>query len=116
MDMRRAPGVVVVAPGILARPDADETVTAFGVGHSAPGAGEVRIERCIVLIGAVRIAPGRVRLPDFDQGVRHRRAVLVQHTPAHDYALADRLAPVLAGEIVVGRLDVAVAEDRAGQL
>src|SRR6266704_571735 len=116
MDVRRAPGIVVVAPGILARPNADEAVAAFGVGHGAPGAGEVRIERCIVLIGAVRVAPGRVRLPDFDQGVRHRLAVLVEHAPAHDNALADRLAPVLAGEIVVGRLDVAVAEDRAGQL
>src|SRR6267143_2020141 len=116
VNVRRAPGVVVVAPGILARPDADETVTAFGVGHGAPGAGEVRIERCSVLIGAVRIAPGRVRLPDFDQGVRHRLAVLVEHAPAHDNAFADWLAPVLAGEIVVGRLDVAVAEDRAGQL
>src|SRR5438309_12084526 len=116
MNMRRAPGVVVVAPGILAGPYADETVTTFGVGHGAPGAGEVRIERCIVLIGAVRVAPGRVRLPDFDQGVRHRLAVLVEHAPAHDNALADRLAPVLAGEIVVGRFDVAVAEDRAGQL
>src|SRR2546426_1010666 len=45
MDVRRAPGVVVVAPGILARPNADEAVAAFGVGHGAPGAGEVRIER-----------------------------------------------------------------------
>src|SRR5467141_2789618 len=116
MDMRRAPGVVVVAPGILARPDADEAIAAFSVGHGAPGAGEVRIERRIVLIGAVRIAPGTVRLPDFDQGVRHRPDVLVQHAPAHDNALADRLAPVLAGEIVVGRLDVSVAEDRASQL
>src|SRR5712691_1316172 len=115
-DVRRAPGVIVVAPGILARPDADEAVAAFSVGHGAPGAGEVRIERRIVLIGTVRIAPGTVCLPDFDQGVRHRPAVLVQHAPAHDNALADRLAPVLAGEIVVGRLDVAVAEDRAGQL
>src|SRR3989475_1167826 len=116
MDVRRAPGVVVVAPGILARPNADEAVAAFGVGHGAPGAGEVRIERCIVLVSAVRIASGRVRLPDFDQGVRHRLAVLVEHAPAHDNALADRLAAVLAGEIIVGRLDVAVAEDRAGQL
>src|SRR3989449_5466016 len=116
MDVRRAPGIVVVAPGILARPNADEAVAAFGVGHGAPGAGEVRIERCIVLIGAVRVAPRRVRLPDFDQGVRHRLAVLVEHAPAHDNALADRLAPVLAGESVVGRLGVGVGENQAGQL
>src|SRR5256884_1772593 len=115
MDVRRAPGVVVVAPGILARPNADEAVAAFGVGHGAPGAGEVRIERRIVLIGAVRVAPGRVRLPDFDQAVRHRLAVLVEHAPAHDNALADRLGPVLAGGVGVGWVVVGLAQEPGRQ-
>src|SRR5260221_6872744 len=54
MDVRRAPGVVVVAPRVLARPDRDETVTAQGVRHRTPCAGEIRIEWCIVIVGRMR--------------------------------------------------------------
>ena len=59
MDVRRPPGVVVVAPGILARADGDEAVAALGVGDGAPGAGEVRVERRVVLVGLVRVAARR---------------------------------------------------------
>ena len=48
--------------------------------------------------------------------MRHRAAVLVEHAAADDDALADRLALVLAREVVVGRLDVVVAEHRPGDL
>src|SRR5918994_3077151 len=109
MDVRRPPGVVVVAPRILAGPDGDEAVASLGIGNGAPRAREVRIERRVVLIGLVRIAAGRIRLPDLDQRVPHRLAVLIEY-PAADYdALADRRALVLAREIVVGRLHVVAA-------
>src|SRR4029077_6669836 len=39
-------------------------------------------------------------------------AVLVENAPADRDTLADRIAPVLAREVVVRRLDVAVAEHR----
>ena len=54
-----------------------------------------------MLIDHVHVAPGRVRLPDFDEGVGHRPAVLVDDAPGDDDALADRLARVLAREIGV---------------
>src|SRR5581483_6581646 len=57
-------------------------------------AGEVGIERCVVLIDRMMIAPGGIRLPDLDQGIRHRPLVLVEHPADHDDALAQRLLPV----------------------
>ena len=45
VDVRRPPGVVVVAPRIRAGLDRHEPVAAVVVGDGAAGAGEVRIER-----------------------------------------------------------------------
>src|SRR6185295_8021180 len=116
MDVRRAPGVEVVAPRVFAGPDGDETIAALGVGNRAAGAREIRIERRVVLVGAMRVAAGGVRLPDLDQGVGHGAAVLVEHAAGDDDALADRIALVLARQIAVRWLDVAMAENRPGDL
>src|SRR5262245_28377586 len=99
MDVRRAPGVVVVTPGIFARTDRGEAVAALAIGQSAPAAGEIRVERSVVLVGRMGIAAGGVGLPDLDQRVRHRLAVLVQYSAAYDDPLADRLPFVLSREI-----------------
>ncbi len=69
-----------------------------------------------MLVGAVRVAARGVRLPDLDQGLRNRLAVLVEHAAGDDDAFADRLALVLAGEVMIALLHVAVAEKRTGQL
>ena len=70
-----------------------------------PAAGEVRIERRVVLVVLVRVAAGGIRLPDFDQRVAHGAAVFVHHAPLDDDPLAERLAGVLAGQIGVGGAD-----------
>src|SRR5258708_3342155 len=79
-------------------PSVGGAMAAVGVAQVSHGVGGVRTERSPVLPGAVRVAPGRVRRPVFAQGLRPRLAVLVEHAPAHDNALADRLAAVLARE------------------
>ena len=45
VDVRGPPGVGVVAPRVGAGLDRDERVAALGVGHAAPDAGEVRVQR-----------------------------------------------------------------------
>src|SRR3970040_3028643 len=93
MDVVRPPPVGV-APWIGARLDADEAIAPLLVGEAAPGAEKIGIERRVVLVGLVRVAAGRVRLPDLDERLGHGAAALVQHTAGHDDALPEGL-PVL---------------------
>src|SRR6185369_7239991 len=116
MDMCRAPSVVMVAPRIFSGADRDEAIAPLGIGQRPPGARKIRIERRVVLVGAMRVASGGIRLPDLDERMRGGFSVLVEHASADDDALADRLALVLARQVVIARLEVVVAEDRAGQL
>ena len=69
-----------------------------------------------MLVHAVVVAPGRVRLPDFNEQPLERPAVFVQYATAHHDTLAQRLALVLAREVVVVGVDVGIAEDRCGEL
>ena len=89
--------------GIRAGLDRDEPYRPSRVGDRAAGAREVRVERRRVLIDRVRVAAGRVRLPDLDERLRHGPAVLVEHAPFDDDPLAQRLAGMLAREVVVAR-------------
>ena len=106
VDVRRPPGIVVIAPRIGAGLDGDEFVIAVLVGHGAAGAGEIRIERRRVLIDDMDVAAGGIGLPDFDQRIRHRARVLVEHMAVHDDALAERLAvlPCLVRSSSPGRI------------
>src|SRR5947207_8942754 len=58
MDVRGAPGVVVVAPWVLARADRHEAVVAVLVREEAPGTGEIRIDRRVVLVDTMVVASG----------------------------------------------------------
>src|SRR3546814_12377870 len=87
LDMLRPPGIVVIAPGIGAGLDGDEAVAALVVGDGAAIAGEIRIERRVVLVDGVAVTAGRIGLPQFDQRARHRPDVFVEHTPASAHAL-----------------------------
>src|SRR5690349_21590001 len=100
--MRRAPGVVVVAPGIGARLDGDEAIAPVASGHDLARAREVGIERSVMLVVLMDVAPAGIGLPDLDKHSRLRAAVLVEHAAGHDDALAKGLAFMLAGEIIVG--------------
>src|SRR5690348_13995721 len=108
--MRGTPGVVVVAPRIRARLDSDEPIAPLAVCQDAPAAREVGIERRIVRVVPVPVASGRVGLPDLDQGLRDGAAVLVQHATGDDDALTQRLAGMLAREIIVVWPDVVIIE------
>jgi hypothetical protein len=116
MDMRRAPRIRRVAPGIGAGLDRHEAIGAVRAGHDLPGPGEIRVERRVVLIDRMVIAPGRVALPQFKQRPRHRPAVLVEHAPGHDDALAERLALVLCRQVGRVRPGPEIGETRPGRL
>jgi hypothetical protein len=85
------------------------------VGDGAARAGEIRIERRRMLIDDVDITAAGIGLPDFNQHVRHRAAILVEHLAVDDDALAERLACGLLGEIGIAVLHRVVAVHRAGQ-
>ena len=57
-----------------------------------------------MLVDDVDVAAAGIGLPDFDQRIRHRPPVLVEHAAVHDDALAERLARVLLGQVVVAVL------------
>eukprot|EP01022_Parablepharisma_sp_SALTPOND_P016942 TRINITY_DN2599_c0_g3_i6.p1 TRINITY_DN2599_c0_g3~~TRINITY_DN2599_c0_g3_i6.p1 ORF type:complete len:1173 (+),score=341.22 TRINITY_DN2599_c0_g3_i6:1282-4800(+) len=105
VDMRRAPGLVVVAPGIRAGLDADETIAAFVIGEHLAEAGEVGVQRGVVLVLLVEVAAGGVALPDFQQRIAHRLAVLVQHAAGDHDLFAQRFALALRGQVHVVRQD-----------
>src|SRR5207249_4191400 len=116
VDVGGPPPVEGVVPGIGARSDGEETVLALLVGERAPRAGEVGIERRIVLVLAVQVAPGRIALPELDQRLRNRPAIAVEQPPGEDDALAQRLPFARAGEIDEGGTSPTRGEARAGDL
>ena len=69
-----------------------------------------------MLVDHVPVAARGVRLPDLDQLATQRAAVGAEHAAADDDPLAERLALVLAGEVVVELAERQVAEDGAREL
>ena len=115
MNVRRTPGVGVVAPRIRARLDGDEAVIALAVGEDAARAQEIRIERRRMIVARVAIAARRIGLPDLHQRVRHAAAVFIQHPAGHDDALALRRLGKMQRQVVIGLADRVVAVDGSGQ-
>ncbi len=68
-----------------------------------------------MLIDHMDVAAAGIGLPELDQRIRHAAAVFIQHMAVHDDALAERLALVLDGEIVIVLAHRLVAVDRPGQ-
>src|SRR5215469_548677 len=77
---------------------------------------KVRIERCWVVVDPVRVASGRVGLPDLYESVGNSPAVGVEHATRDDDPLAERLTRVAGCQVGVGRGDPLGAEQRAGDL
>ena len=77
----RAPGVVVVLPGVGPRLDRHEAVSSLVVGQAAAGAGEVGVQRGGMPVVLVDVAAGGVGLPDLDQAVPDRPPVAVRDAP-----------------------------------
>src|SRR5581483_8659457 len=107
------PGIVVIAPGIGAGLDADETIIAGCIAHCAARACEVGIERRRMLVADMDVAAAGIGLPDLDQRIGHAAAILVTDMAVHEDALPERLALVLGGESVVALAHGLVAVDRA---
>src|SRR6266446_6459239 len=99
MDVRRAPGVLVIAPWVSARFDGDEPVPPLPIGQAAAGANEVRVERRGVVVLRVHVSPGGVGLPPLYQRVTHRAAVAVDDAAADDDPFAERLAIMLPRQV-----------------
>ena len=117
VDVRGAPGVVVVAPRVRPGLDREEAVATLVVGQAAPGAGEVGVQRRRPVVDDVLVAPAGVGLPDLDQRVAQRLALGVEHPAGDDDPLADRLALVLGRQVGVLRRDrQRLAQRRAGDL
>ena len=114
MNMRRAPGVRVIAQRIRTGLDCYESVIARSIAERSPTTREIRIQGAGVLVILVHIPPACVRLPDFDQRVWHGASIVVEHSPGNADALPNGFARMLARQIIVVLSDVVVAEDRAG--
>src|SRR6266550_7498107 len=118
MNMGRPPCVGMVEPRISSRLDRQVAIFAVLIRHAPSRTGEIGIERRVVLIDRMMIAAGGVGLPDFDDGVRHRPFVLIEHPTDDDNALAHRLLTSfgVVREIVLSRFQLDVAEQRSGDL
>src|ERR1700723_3779483 len=99
MNVRRPPGVVMVAPGVLAGADGHEAIAALRIGERMAGTREIWVQRSVVLIAFMQITAGRVRLPDLDQRIPHGASVFVYYSAADHNAFPERLARVLLGKI-----------------
>src|SRR5204863_255916 len=82
-------------PWIRIAPGASAATASGPAAHGSP------IAKNGPAVVAVHVAPGRVRLPDLYERVAKRLALGVENAAAHRDALPDRLAGVLAREVVV---------------
>src|SRR4051812_18215901 len=99
----------MIAPGVSAGLDGDKTITSFTIGEDASTAGEIRVQRRIVIVLVVAIAAGGIGLPDLDQRFAHRPAVFFEHAAADDDALTYRRLQMLTRQVVVDRSQVVAA-------
>src|SRR6185503_8875040 len=116
MDVRRPPRVGMVQPRICAGFYREIAVFAPIVGHAAPGAREVGIERRVMLIDGMTIASSCIGLPDLDQRVRNGFVIFIQNPADDDDAFAQCLlrAAGISREIVLVCVQFNPAKKRAG--
>src|SRR5207244_2592046 len=81
--------------------DRDEAIVALRISQAAAGSAEVGVQWRGVLVILVKVAAGRIGLPDLDDCALYGTAVAVEYATGDDDALADRFARVLAGQVVV---------------
>jgi hypothetical protein len=65
-----------------------------------------------MIVHGMRVAAGGVRLPYLDERSGHRTTCRVDNTAVHDDPLAEWFPVILAGQILVERIDRAGIEDR----
>ena len=99
VDVRRPPPVPRIGHRVGARLDGADLDRARLVGEHARRAVEVRVDRRVVVVVRMDVAPGGVALPHLDHRPADRRAVLVDHPQAQMHQLADRLLRAVAGDV-----------------
>src|SRR6516164_2471145 len=99
VNVRGAPGVVMVLPGVLSGTNGHESIVAIRIRQRVAASGEIRVQRGIVLVHFVKVPARRVGLPEFDQCVGHRATIFVKHATTNDDALPERFAMMLACEV-----------------
>src|SRR6516164_5707575 len=117
MDVVWPPGVVVIAPWVGAGLDRVESIPSLTIGDAAPATQEIRVERCIVLVGLVYIASAGIGLPDLEQSVGQRPPVLTHNAAGDNDALAERLSVLarILRQISIQSTQALVGIDRSGQ-
>ena len=116
VNVRRPPGVGVVAPRIRGGLDGHEPIPPVRVGGAPAAAAEVGVERGRVVVDLVAVPSGRVGLPDLHERVRQRPAVGVHDPAEDDDPLSQRLPVMLPGQIVVHGSDLLMPVHGAGDL
>src|SRR5688500_2929059 len=78
---------------------------------------KIRIERGVMLVVMVQVAPGRIRLPDFDERIRYGMPCVVQHTSSDNDPLAmwSGVFNSIPRQIVVQRVNGIHTINRPGQ-
>src|ERR1700687_4868035 len=99
MDVLRPPRVVMISPRIGARPYGNEAVVALSICKRLSHAREVWIQWRIVLIVLVEIASRGIGLPNLNQRIANRPAILIEYPPADYNSLAERLASTLSRQV-----------------
>src|SRR5260370_18373190 len=116
MNVCRAPGIWMILPRVGTGFNGDKPIAALPIREHAAAAREIRVKRRAMLVNAMTSTPRRVHLPNFDQGSSNPPSMFIQHTPADDDSFSLGFPTVLVGEVVVVGADIAVAENRAGEL
>src|SRR4029077_10293015 len=105
MDVLRPPCVVMISPRISAGPYGDEAIVALSICKRLSHAREVWIQWRIVLIALVEIASRGIGLPNLNQRIANRPAILIEYSPADYNSLAEGLASALPRQVESLRLD-----------
>ena len=116
MNVRRTPGVRMIAPRIRSGLDRDELITSVGVGQRPPGPGEIRVERRRMIVDRVRVTPRRVALPDFDQRCGIARPSSSTTWPDTMMRSPSGSPTMLGRQVVVRRADRQIAVDGRRQI
>ena len=82
----------MVTPGIGARFQRMEHITALMIRDAAPTTKKIGVDRCVMPVDLVDVATGGIGLPDLDQCVGLGPAFIIKHPPGDDDAFAQGLA------------------------
>src|SRR5258706_7801491 len=101
MNVRGAPGILVIWPWVRARSDRHETVRSLIVRQQSTAAGKIGIERGGMTVELMAITSCGVCLPQFDQRVANWTTVFVHDLAADHDSFTERFTFMLTRHICV---------------